>query len=185
MNALKDLLPYATLFTVLAALISSIVAIRQFGLARRQFARTHRPELIVPFCEVCWAREPVRGVPDDARGLGARFTVVNKGAGEARDVTVKAAILLTDPLNAAGYLLDLPVERHTLESGERIELSAFVDPESAGAIPFLRDTAIRLIGHIAYADANNRKRETGFARLYDAAGKRWITDQGSQYDYSY
>ena len=173
-TVVHDWAPLATFVLALAALLSSIAALSQLVLARRQFARTHRPELIVPFCEV--AAEA---------GLGARFTVVNKGASEARIVGVKAAILLTDPPDVGDYLLDIEIGPRTLASGERMVGEVFTDSETAGSLYFFRGTPIRCIGRIAYTDANGRLRETGFGRVYDATGKRWVAEAGSQHDYAY
>ena len=176
---IHDWAPLATFFLALAALLSSIAALSQLVLARRQFARTHRPELIVPFCEVA---APESGVGST---LGARFTVVNKGASEARILAVKAAILVTDPPDVGDYLLDIEVGDRVLASGERMASEVFADSETNAFVPVIRDTPIRCIGRIAYADANGRQRETGFSRVYDATGKRWVAEAGSQHDYAY
>ncbi len=168
-----------------ASIAIAVIAFLQLRMARKQFAATRRAKLVVSSCEVCWRSQPVPGVPEDARGLGARLTVVNKGAGKAHTVAVRGAVLVTDPQNVSDYLINVENVPRTLASGERIDFTIFVDADGGGAVPFIRDAPIRCIGRITYADGDGRKRETGFARLYVATSKRWISEPGSQHDYAY
>ncbi len=161
---------------------------KQIKLTAAAFGATHRPEIIVHSFEATHDMDD-----SDREGVGASFTVVNKGTAEAHIEQVEGIIVPGVHYLRPGISLeDLSVRPHVLASGEaRTNVAIFGKAGNAAEVFFDAGfggaVTVKLwcLGRITYRDAAGRRRQTGFCRSFDAKRGLWANEPDSDYEYSY
>lgn len=167
-----------TLAVAIFTIVLAAVTARQINLARDEFLATHRPKVIVHSFEA---------THDNNGAIGASFTLVNTGVSAARITDISAMIVLSRDLRP-GIQMPRKELNKTLVSGEPWIWAVFGDLTASIIVEkFNKPTDVPLwcMGRITYADQRGRKRETGFCRMYDVRGERWIKSPESDYEYAY
>ena len=152
--------------------------------ARREFAATHRPNIIVHTFE---------HAPDDKKQIGAVLTYVNAGATDALILEIKSKIFEIAHALRPGVAMDSHAfTSKRLVSGEVATFAVELEiSDTHGVVNRKREERgfsshdIMCIGFVRYSDEDGRERRTGFCRRYDADSRTWLRVEASDYEYAY
>lgn len=152
-------------------------------IASQEFYTTHRPKIIVHFCE---------NSTDEERKIGTICTYGNIGATDAVLLSVNANISYAESLRPGEEMHSIADNGGNIKPGEKKTFFVASDITTHSAViegikkgKGQDSLEIFCIGQICYSGKNGRKHETGFCRKLDSAASCWLKAENSDYEYNY
>jgi hypothetical protein len=162
-------------------------------LGNREFAATHRPKIqVISFEETNIGRGDEHPAQEK---IGTSLRYVNSGDTTAYLLEIGWHISAASHSLRPGVAMKIhDCRNQALESGEEggyplasdisVRSAIVADMQNERTLPALRQR-LRCVGYVLYADANGKRRRTGFSRIHDASRSRWDRDENPDYEYSY
>jgi hypothetical protein len=182
---IKDLSTPLTLvilvFQAFIAYRQSKISETQKEIAQREFVSTHRPKIMVR--NVYFDTSYEIGAP-----FGIRFNYINTGETDAEIECIEAHIFRSrrdDVSFENRSLIKCDYDRKSLSSGES-GLATITRPDDFDGHETTDDRdLVFFVGCVKYRDSSAVHRQTGFARVYDGATRRFCRSDDEEYEYAY
>jgi len=157
------------------------IIFQQKELSRLQFFAAHRPQITVHAVEFISVPS---GDGDGRNTIGASILCFNTGTGSVNVAEARGDILVTRAIS-------VDVQRRLVATFEDVEIGvkmrfSIVSDRTLNDLP--GGTAVYCVGTIAYSDATDARRETGFCFVLQGrmgARPHWTSAESPEHEYSY
>jgi hypothetical protein len=154
--------------------------------ARAGFISANRPKIIVHFADLKRFPDPKKEHASERDHLGIIILCFNKGRGVAKNVEVRAEIIVSNTMPDAKIMrrMSEPVIE-SVAGGIKIWSELNSGRPIQEMLAFSQQAKAYCVGTIVYFDENNSRRETGFCFKFITNGMRWISAESPEHEYAY